>query len=945
MVKHFLNKKTFVTIGIYVLILYFFPFVDEWFCTKFSYSESFSLPIIDLIVVLTLVFSMLCLYKWFYVVKYKVSMQQLFILIALLEVFILIITKDRKEIVLTTFSIVPVVPYLSVFGVVLIISIGYSIYSLIQKGEKNEQHDIRYLHEDNPVLDNVDYKSLSHKIVKVIKGDEYEKSFSIGLISPWGTGKSSLLKTIQNDIKHDKKIISIEYSPFLNHNGKDIIINFITVLRLTLGVYSGKLSKHLSEYASAFNEAEKKWDLSKLTNMKPLEEYSTVELYNGINELIKDLNRKIVVFIDDLDRLSSDEIVQVLKLIRNTSNFSNTIFILAFDKSQVKNSLLSGKDFNGRDFIDKFFQLEINLPLISKDKLLNFLFQKIEISRLIKKEEKDKFREIFMNDQLLFDDYIKNYRDVIRLINQLSFEAGFVNITSNEVFLVDWVNLVLFKMKFPEVFRVLSDNPSLFLTDNGTLFRLRETESSNQQNSSLPSDFFDPKKYTVIDQNIANLICSNDCLFTYPLIEKELIIKSLVRIFGQKDPPFNSVMHKHNYYKVVRFKVEEGHMTEAEFQNLLTLKNEIQKNELLSQYTGNEKYNQLIVRLDYIEDKIKRPDIVRLLLNLYTSSDELKKGYSDVLRILAKHLNGNNDQEIIEQITKEFFEYEHSKPIDKAHIISLLVEGEDETKLWGFDIEYIKGIAIDLFSGYLKVYNNNPTDFTLFTLYHRLKKVVTEKALNDELKKYLTSNDPIVFCEQMIQNDQWRDSYYGISSFVKTVFSNFEAFETVLKASSFIEEEKRAEFLHFYNLMSIHHFGANTFVKYKFKFITPHNDRRNIKSPGAEDTQKIIQVYIEILDDDIKILKPSIILGEGQVTSQYFYLDNNVCYLKVETNNYSIDNFIDLLFDDLKQQLHKFKKDEFKIGEGGDFTTLDKPYFILNEGDQVVLKTISIQYG
>ncbi|MBK9318882.1 MAG: hypothetical protein IPM91_08740 [Bacteroidetes bacterium] len=42
---------------------------------------------------------------------------------------------------------------------------------------------------------------------------------------------------------------------------------------------------------------------------------------------LTEFRRKIIVFIDDLDRLTGDELVDVLKLIRNTANF-RTLFLL-----------------------------------------------------------------------------------------------------------------------------------------------------------------------------------------------------------------------------------------------------------------------------------------------------------------------------------------------------------------------------------------------------------------------------------------------------------------------------------------------------------------------------------------------------------------------------------------------------------------------------------------
>lgn len=67
------------------------------------------------------------------------------------------------------------------------------------------------------------------------------------------------------------------------------------------------------------------------------------------------------VFIDDLDQLSTNEIFEVFRLIRNTASFPNLIYFVAFDRSYTV-KMLSEKYQDAEKYIDKIFQLEIPLP-------------------------------------------------------------------------------------------------------------------------------------------------------------------------------------------------------------------------------------------------------------------------------------------------------------------------------------------------------------------------------------------------------------------------------------------------------------------------------------------------------------------------------------------------------------------------------------------------------
>ena len=74
--------------------------------------------------------------------------------------------------------------------------------------------------------------------------------------------------------------------------------------------------------------------------------------------------------IDDLDRLSAEEILEVLKLIDRNASFSNTVFITAYDKAYVNNVLREHLD-HGLDhcFIDKYISWEFPLPSPDKEML------------------------------------------------------------------------------------------------------------------------------------------------------------------------------------------------------------------------------------------------------------------------------------------------------------------------------------------------------------------------------------------------------------------------------------------------------------------------------------------------------------------------------------------------------------------------------------------------
>lgn len=112
-----------------------------------------------------------------------------------------------------------------------------------------------------------------------------------------------------------------------------------------------------------------------------------------------------------MDRLNKTEIIEVLRILRNVANFRNTVFICGFDKSYV---IKTGEFKN--NFLDKIFNLEINLPKLHQNGLLIFFGNIINSSKGINNKEKitEVFNSLFETDtdNSLFDISLDDIIDV-----------------------------------------------------------------------------------------------------------------------------------------------------------------------------------------------------------------------------------------------------------------------------------------------------------------------------------------------------------------------------------------------------------------------------------------------------------------------------------------------------------------------------------------------------
>lgn len=82
-----------------------------------------------------------------------------------------------------------------------------------------------------------------------------------------------------------------------------------------------------------------------------------------LRERLAALPRRIVVSIDDVDRLEPSEVVEILRLVRSVADFPNVIYVLCYDPGIVAHSIeAAAKVQNGRAYIEKIVQIAISVP-------------------------------------------------------------------------------------------------------------------------------------------------------------------------------------------------------------------------------------------------------------------------------------------------------------------------------------------------------------------------------------------------------------------------------------------------------------------------------------------------------------------------------------------------------------------------------------------------------
>ena len=197
--------------------------------------------------------------------------------------------------------------------------------------------------------------------------DLRRESLTMGIVAQWGKGKTSFVNLLAKKVKEHGDIV-VCFNPRASKSVAHIQEDFFDAF-----------SKELSKYCSGFGFLLGRYTkhlglLGQYEWTRPLESLLTLLLpekdEQAINDALRIIGRRVYVVIDDLDRLTGEEIIEVLKLVDRNASFNNVVFVMAYDKEYVNNVLRKHLD-HGLDhsFIDKYVTWEVTLPEIDSDVL------------------------------------------------------------------------------------------------------------------------------------------------------------------------------------------------------------------------------------------------------------------------------------------------------------------------------------------------------------------------------------------------------------------------------------------------------------------------------------------------------------------------------------------------------------------------------------------------
>lgn len=222
------------------------------------------------------------------------------------------------------------------------------------------------------------------------------------------------------------------------------------------------------------------------------------DLARNVRQSLTRLPHRIILILDDIDRLTPDELSTIFTLVKTFGDLPNVIHVLIYDREIVDETL--GSYFQGSrnpSYLQKIVQAEFDLPRPTNIGLLNLL------NNTIGPIFKDVRQSNALNDvwRVSFRDYIKSPRDIIKTRNALSVTWPSIK---EEVYPPDLIAI--------EVFRLFDRPLHQLILENRQLLVGNEIDYSGDRKRKLSDE---------IKSGRSNQLCHLISAM-FPLLEKNL---------------------------------------------------------------------------------------------------------------------------------------------------------------------------------------------------------------------------------------------------------------------------------------------------------------------------------------------------------------------------------------------------------------------------------------
>jgi energy-coupling factor transporter ATP-binding protein EcfA2 len=311
-----------------------------------------------------------------------------------------------------------------------------------------------------PGLGFVDYAAALAEIIVHSRAE-----FAVGIFGSWGSGKTTLMRAIRQVLEADENVVTVWFTAWRYEKDQHLIVPLLDVLREALDNRTGPASGWARNAAAAVSRAGRAF-LAGLTvsagvlgiqagfepgkmidairdsydDPGPLSFYHAgfSMLRNAIRDLSADGTRRVVIFVDDLDRCLASNALDLLEAMKLFFDVEGCIFVVGLDQEIAEEAVaaryrMSGgataqPALSGTDYVKKIFQVPFALPVINARQLPEYLNSVAENGSFGPNQRLDFEHNVRSHFRVLQAQDSVNLREIKRLINTYTLQLKMLSL-------------------------------------------------------------------------------------------------------------------------------------------------------------------------------------------------------------------------------------------------------------------------------------------------------------------------------------------------------------------------------------------------------------------------------------------------------------------------------------------------------------------------------------
>lgn len=333
---------------------------------------------------------------------------------------------------------------------------------------------------DSPIEDIEDDQygvmPFANALAKSILNIDQPIGTTIALNGPWGSGKSSAVNLVRSALNNanDARLVITEFKCWWYRGEEALALAFLQNLNAVLGStlkdkvkgLIPRLGRGILQAGPIIGPAIALTPVGPLAGLATggltfvkrfFPEGETLETtFQKLAEVLAEENRRFLVIIDDLDRLSPDEALAIFRLIKSVGRLPNVMYLVVFDRQLAEKAVSERYPSEGPHFLEKIIQAGFELPSPLPTDLNNAVLASIsEICGSPNEDQIVRFMNVFYD---VVAPYISSPRHVSRFQNAISVTWPAI---ASEVNLADFVALEILRLYEPILFASIRANKHL----------------------------------------------------------------------------------------------------------------------------------------------------------------------------------------------------------------------------------------------------------------------------------------------------------------------------------------------------------------------------------------------------------------------------------------------------------------------------------------------------